>query len=356
MLPDGAARGFGPTEPSARWLWWAAKERRVSESSSDDTWTPPDGVARPSKRRESSSALEPIARVSLKDTIIERLGQLISEQEMKPGAQLPPEVQLARRLGVGRSSVREAVSALVSYGVLARRAGHGTYVTSRVGQLITRPLALRLALDPESFRYVLEARKVLEGEFAYLAALRADAADLQAIEGHLEAMRAHARNPEISIKEDFAFHMAIARSAKNPVLFDVLNYLSDLVFGSHRAVTQSGGLSPGAMAHHERIATAIRRRLPREARRLMLATSTPSSAGPTSSTGRACAPSLSREGGRGLRDRLFQARPCTDGARGRKGAARPRDRRTWRAGGETDVNTKERTGSSGRHRQRKGGH
>jgi GntR family transcriptional repressor for pyruvate dehydrogenase complex len=230
----------------------------------------PDGVARISQRRQTASALEPIARVSLKDTIIERLGRLISEQEMKPGAQLPPELQLARRLGVGRSSVREAVSALVSHGVLARRAGHGTYVTSRVGQLITRPLALRLTLDPESFRYVLEARKVLEGEFAYLAALRADAEDLQAIEGHLDAMRVHAQNPEISIKEDFAFHMAIARSAKNPVLFDVLNYLSDLVFGSHRAVTQSGGLSPGAMASHEHIATAIRRRLPRVARRVML--------------------------------------------------------------------------------------
>jgi GntR family transcriptional regulator, transcriptional repressor for pyruvate dehydrogenase complex len=230
----------------------------------------PDGVARVAKRRENAGALEPIARVSLKDTIIERLGRLISEQEMKPGAQLPPEVQLARRFGVGRSSVREAVSALVSYGVLARRAGHGTYVTSRVGQLITRPLALRLTLDPESFRYVLEARKVLEGEFAYLAALRADAEDLDAIEGHLDAMRIHARNPEISIKEDFAFHMAIARSAKNPVLFDVLNDLSDLVFGSHRAVTQSGGLSPGAMAYHVHIAKAIRRRLPRVARRVML--------------------------------------------------------------------------------------
>jgi hypothetical protein len=51
---------------------------------------------------------------------------------------------------------------------------------------------------------------------------------------------------------------------------DCVNYLSDLVFGSHRAVTQSGGLSPGAMAYHEHIATAIRRRLPRMARRVML--------------------------------------------------------------------------------------
>ncbi|HEX2482446.1 MAG TPA: FCD domain-containing protein, partial [Methylomirabilota bacterium] len=56
----------------------------------------------------------------------------------------------------------------------------------------------------------------------------------------------------------------------NPVLFDVLNYLSDLVFRSHRAVTQSGGLSPSAITYHERIAAAIRRRAPREARRVML--------------------------------------------------------------------------------------
>jgi DNA-binding FadR family transcriptional regulator len=209
-------------------------------------------------------------RVSLQDAIIERLGQLIDQEQIQPGARLPRELTLARALRVSRSSIREAVSALVSSGLLTRRAGHGTYVTSGVGQLIARGLALRLTLDPQSFQYVREARQVLEGEFAYLAALRADVEDLEAIDHHLEAMRVHARNPEVSVKEDFAFHMAIARSAKNPVLFDVLNYPSDLVFRSHRAVTQSGGLSPSAITYHERIAAAIRRRAPREARRVML--------------------------------------------------------------------------------------
>jgi DNA-binding FadR family transcriptional regulator len=221
-------------------------------------------------RLGGTAALQPIPRVSLQDAIIARLGQLIDQEQIRPGARLPPELTLARALRVSRSSIREAVSALVSYGLLTRRAGHGTYVTSGVGQLITRGLALRLTLDPQSFQYVLEARQVLEGEFAYLAALRADVRDLEAIDHHLEAMRVHARNPEVSVKEDFAFHMAIARSAKNPVLFDVLNYLSDLVFRSHRAVTQSGGLSPSAITYHERIAAAIRRRAAREARRVML--------------------------------------------------------------------------------------
>jgi GntR family transcriptional repressor for pyruvate dehydrogenase complex len=221
-------------------------------------------------REDGRNALRPIARVSLKDAIIERLGRLIDEKQLGTGARLPPELTLARSLGVSRSSVREAVSALVSYGLLARRAGFGTYVTSGVGPLVARGLALRLTLEPQDFRHILEARKVLEGEFAYLAAIRADREDLQAIDTHLTAMRLHARNPEISVKEDFAFHMAIARSAKNPILFDVLNYLSDLVFRSHRAVTQSGGLSPGAMAFHERIAAAIGRRSAHEARRLML--------------------------------------------------------------------------------------
>ena len=222
------------------------------------------------RRGARAGPIEPIARVSLKDAIIERLGRLIAAQELKPGARLPPELELARSLGVSRSSVREAVSALVSHGLVARRAGDGTYVTSAVGARVTRPLALRLTLDPESFRYVLEARKILEGEFAYLAALRADADDLRAIEAQLEAMRVHARDPDVSVKADFAFHMAIARSAKNPVLFDVLNYLSDLVFKSHRAVTPAGGLSRSAMLYHERIAAAIRRHSPREARRVML--------------------------------------------------------------------------------------
>lgn len=214
--------------------------------------------------------IEPIARASLKDAIIERLGRLIADRDLGPGSRLPPEQEFARALGVGRSSVREAVSALVSHGLLVRRAGDGTYLTAHVGDLVARPIALHLTLDPDSFAHVLEARKVLEGEFAFLAALRADATDLVTIEGHLDAMRTHAREPEIAIREDFAFHMAVARSAKNPVLFSMLNSLSDLVFRSHRAATRGGGLSPRALAYHEQIANAIRRRSPREARRLML--------------------------------------------------------------------------------------
>ncbi len=231
------------------------------------TTKPPHDLARPGG---AANPIEPIPRTSLKDVIIERLGRLITDQRLGPGSRLPPEQEFARALGVGRSSVREAVSALVSHGLLVRRAGDGTYLTGRVGDLVSRPLALRLTLHPQAFAHVLEARKVLEGEFAHLAALRADADDLEAIEGHLEAMRVHAREPEIAIREDFAFHMAIARSAKNPVLFDVLTSLSDLVFRSHRAATQAGGLSPRALAYHEQIAAAIRRRSPREARRLML--------------------------------------------------------------------------------------
>jgi GntR family transcriptional repressor for pyruvate dehydrogenase complex len=214
-------------------------------------------VARPGG---AANPIEPIPRASLKDAIIERLGRLIADQRLGPGSRLPPEQEFARALGVGRSSVREAVSALVSYGLLVRRAGDGTYLTGRVSDLVSRPLALRLALHPQAFAHVLEARKVLEGEFAYL----------EAIEAHLEAMRVHAREPEVAIREDFEFHMAIARSAKNPVLFDVLNSLSDLVFRSHRAATQAGGLSPRALAYHEQIAAAVRRRSPRDARRLML--------------------------------------------------------------------------------------
>jgi GntR family transcriptional repressor for pyruvate dehydrogenase complex len=214
--------------------------------------------------------MEPIRRVSLKEAIIDRLCRLITEQGLGPGARLPTEHDLARTLGVSRSSVREAVSGLVANGVLVRRPGDGTYVTSGVADLVIRPLQFRLTLDPGAFRHVLEARKVLEGEFAYLAALRAEPEDIRQIDGHLEAMRMHAPNPEIAIKEDFAFHLAIARSAKNPVLFDVLNYLSDLVFKSHRAVTAAGGLSRTALDYHERIAAAIKRHRPQEARRLML--------------------------------------------------------------------------------------
>jgi GntR family transcriptional regulator, transcriptional repressor for pyruvate dehydrogenase complex len=78
--------------------------------------------------------------MSVTSHAISQIKQLIMSGEISPGEKLPKESELAMKLGVSRSSLREAVRALTALGVLDARQGDGTYVTSLEPYLL---LALR---------------------------------------------------------------------------------------------------------------------------------------------------------------------------------------------------------------------
>src|SRR2546429_9146448 len=80
--------------------------------------------------RESSSAhqFETVRKIRRYEQVAEQIRRLISDGTLKPGDLLPPERDLAVKLGVGRSSVRDAVRTLEGMGILEPRQGHGTAV------------------------------------------------------------------------------------------------------------------------------------------------------------------------------------------------------------------------------------
>lgn len=223
-------------------------------------------------RKLSLDSMEPVNTVSVRDAVIERLSTYISANGLQPGARLPSENELATTLGVGRSSVREAISVLVSFGIFERRVGNGTYITSRISDFVVRPLALRIAFDPQQIRHILETRKAIESECAFLAAERATEDEIREIRNFVAEMKEAAkRGRDDAISADFAFHMAIARSAGNPVLLDVLTYVSELIFNSHVVTGDPrGGITPDTVRFHTRIVDAIAARDAPSARRLMV--------------------------------------------------------------------------------------
>lgn len=215
--------------------------------------------------------LDPVARPSVKDAIVERLCSYISAHGLEPGAQLPPEMEIATALGVSRSSVREAISGMVASGLCERRSGDGTYLTSRMSSLVIRPLALRLAMTPQSIADIIGVRRAIEAECAYLAAERATPAQIDALDACLNEIAKAGSDTDAAAKADFALHIEIARIAGNPILFDVLSYLSDLIYQSHLETTRAHGtIRPAAQSHHVRIVDAIKRGNADTARRLML--------------------------------------------------------------------------------------
>ena len=116
------------------------------------------------------------------DKALAGLRQMIASGELGPGAKFPPEPELCDHLGVSRSSLREAVTALALVRVLDVRRGDGTYVTSLDPELLLEPVAFVADLQPDaSVLEFFELRRVLEPAATALAAKRMSDDAIQAL-------------------------------------------------------------------------------------------------------------------------------------------------------------------------------
>ncbi|EHB62229.1 FadR/GntR family transcriptional regulator [Paenibacillus lactis] len=158
----------------------------------------------------------------------EHLLQQIREGHLKPGQKLPSVVELAAAYGVGRSTIREAVSALKAMGWVDVRQGGGTYVKT-VLPSEPRSGADLLFQGAESLIELLEVRKVLESGTASLAAERRTEQDLDRMREALSQMEHGLKVNDTGEGEraDVAFHMAIAAASGNSLLIQLMESLSD---------------------------------------------------------------------------------------------------------------------------------
>jgi DNA-binding FadR family transcriptional regulator len=148
-----------------------------------------------------------------------RIEALIREENIKPGERLPAERDLATKLGVSRTSLREALIALELGGVVEVRGGSGVYVSEQAASKSARPAA-----GPGPFE-VLAARRMIEVEVAALAAKNATPAAVDAILVAVEQMEQNQDNLGENESADRNFHLAIARAAGNSALVGVIEYL-----------------------------------------------------------------------------------------------------------------------------------
>ena len=175
------------------------------------------------------SSVKPIKRRRLTDQIVDQLDSLIANGKLKKGDKLPVERELTEQFGVGRSSLREAIGALLLTGVLTTRAGRGTFVSVSSDEFLSRALTWRVQMGREKIEELVEARIVLEQAVAGLAAANATETDIAEIRRHLELMKKNAqkRNPT-QVQVDLSFHLALAKASHNATLFRFLSELRNL--------------------------------------------------------------------------------------------------------------------------------
>ena len=158
-----------------------------------------------------------IRRHLLTDQAADLLRARIASGEWEVGAKLPGETTLAAELGVGRSTVREAVRMLAGLGMVESRQGAGVFLRrSSPRQDWDR------VLRTEEIRHVVEVRNTVEIEAARLAAARRDEDDVAALRQALDARSAASGTGAAAfVDADIALHRAVVVAARNPVLTEL---------------------------------------------------------------------------------------------------------------------------------------
>ena len=119
-----------------------------------------------SGKGEREMGIEPIKSTRIYEAIVRQVKAMIAEGRLKSGDQLPPERDLAEKFVVSRTSVREALRALESLGLIEIRPGEGTFVREVSVESLIEPLALLMLSQREAIGELFEARRLLEPSIA----------------------------------------------------------------------------------------------------------------------------------------------------------------------------------------------
>ncbi|MDB4868008.1 MAG: GntR family transcriptional regulator [Cohnella sp.] len=158
--------------------------------------------------------------------VLNELKHQLEEGTPRPGDKLASVVDLAERFGVGRSTIREALSALKAMGLLDIRQGGGTYVKALPTKPSGEPLAEWMA-NAESLLHLVEVRRVLEAGNASLAARNRTEADLEALRATVTRMQQVLSDDRAGEQADTDFHLLLAEATHNPLLIDLTRSLSE---------------------------------------------------------------------------------------------------------------------------------
>lgn len=163
----------------------------------------------------------PLKNNSLVLLVVERIKESIINKELKPGDYLPPENTLSRNLGVGKSSVREAIKMLQAMGVVEIRRGTGVRILEKMGEDILNPLVFHLIMAQSSIEDIVELRKVFEPDSTIMAMKNATEEDVAEIQGCIDYFEEAISKGVQKADDDIRFHIAILKATHNPLIIKI---------------------------------------------------------------------------------------------------------------------------------------
>lgn len=214
--------------------------------------------------------MEKLARSQLLNRAIQgQIRQYITNNGLKPGDLLPPEGQIAADLGVSRGSVREAIKALESLGIVEVRHGEGVRVRSFNFDSILELLSYGVAFDPDKIGETMQIRIWLEDAAIVDALAVLEDSTLEQMEALLARWQIKAAANVDTSAEDRSFHQLLYAGLGNASLSQLIDIFW-VVYHSTPAADKGEDHDPLATVQmHRDLLAAIRRRDPQLARERM---------------------------------------------------------------------------------------
>ncbi|MBV2143443.1 transcriptional regulator NanR [Falsochrobactrum sp. TDYN1] len=205
--------------------------------------------------------IEPIVRRKLSDEVFDRLENMITSSELKPGDEMPSERVLMERFGVGRPAIREAMQSLAKMGLVSISHGERAKVLELTAQSIFRqvdPTAkIMLAQSIDTLEHLKSARIFFERGIAREAALKAGDGDISELRSIIERQRQSLGDADAFILADTQFHSRIAQISGNPIFVAVSEAMLAWLKEYHTEMLIWTGKEKYTLVEHEEIVDCL---------------------------------------------------------------------------------------------------
>ena len=203
----------------------------------------------------SASGLPRLTRTRLYEQVAEQITTWIRSNGLAPGDRLPPERELAQRLGVSRATLSQALVALEVIGVVHVRHGDGTVLAEAPGP---RRIVEAIRAHAHRLPEIIDTRDALETKIAALAASRRTAEDLVRIDEAIDEMARDVEAGGRGVEGDERFHGAVTAAAHSLLLARLMDEIRDLIRETRIESLSQPGRPADSLVGHRAIADAIR--------------------------------------------------------------------------------------------------
>lgn len=219
--------------------------------------------------RPKSGAWERVENNRVSDQVVEQVISLMKEGHLRPGDKLPPETELMKILGVGRSTIREAKRTLVSMKLIESGPGRGSFVRPPDARSIVASDLAYLWLADETAVALHQTRELLEPSIAEFVARNLRQDDISKMSAVLREMEASVKGGLSFYRLGMDFHRALVQACHNPVVESLYEPIIELLYEHQRPVYEKHVDPEEELQEHVEIFRALVARDPERARRTM---------------------------------------------------------------------------------------